>query len=147
MSTCAHTHEPASIHTNIPSLSLCGIPEIPIRLLFVCTCSHSFPHTHTLACTPTHVRLRTHARTYARLRARIYAHTYSHTYSHDILTRTQAAAETTRKNEEAITAAEATVAAAATREEKERLAAVAKRGKKERAAAAVSVFVWLTHIV
>jgi len=132
--------KPACIHTNIRSLSLFGIPEILIRVLHVCACIHSPPHTHALACTPTHARPRTHARTYARLRARIYTHTYAHTYSHHILTLDQAAAETTRKNAEAIAAAEATVAAAAAREEKERVAAMAKRGKKERAAAAVSGF-------
>jgi len=140
--------KPACIHTNLRSLSLFGTLEIHIRLLHVCTCTRSPPHTYALARTPTHARPRTHARTYARLRARIYTHTYAHTYSHHILTLTQAAAETTRKNAEAISAAEATVAAAATREEKERVAAVAKRGKKERAAAAVSVFLfWLKQIV
>jgi hypothetical protein len=139
--------KPACIHTNLRSLSLFGTLEIHIRLLHVCTCTRSPPHTYALARTPTHARPRTHARTYARLRARI-THTCTHTYSHHILTLTQAAAETTRKNAEAISAADATVAAAATREEKERVAAVAKRGKKERAAAAVSVFLfWLKQIV
>ena len=131
--------KPACIHTNLRSLSLFGTLKILICLLHVCTCIRSPPHTYALARTQTHARPRTHARTYARLCARI-THTYTHTHSHHILTLTQAAAETTRKNAEAIAAAEATVAAAATREEKERVAAVAKRGKKERAAAAVSVF-------